>query len=316
MRSFSRAVFLPGRVQLRYLRTPDERFADLTDFAFEPNYVHVDDTEGDRLRIHYLDEGPSDASPVLLLHGEPTWCYLYRHMIPILASAGHRVVAPDLVGFGRSDKPTERSDYTYQRHVDWMAEWLQKVDLSNITLFCQDWGGLIGLRLVAEMPERFARVVVANTALPTGDKPMNEAFLSWRDYSQSVPDFDAGRIVYGGTSGKISTDEVDAYNAPFPDATYQAGARQFPMLVPCAPDDPASAPNRAAWQVLKGLKTPFMTAFGADDKVMAGIDKVFQKAIPGAAGQDHIVLPNAGHFLQEDVGEELAHLTLAFIEKT
>ena len=298
---------------MKFLRTPDERFANLPDFDFNPNYIELDDTEGGRLRMHYLDEGPSDAAPVLVMHGEPAWCYLYRHMIPIFAVAGQRVLAPDLIGFGRSDKPTERSDYTYQRHVDWMTEWLQKADLMGITLVCQDWGGLIGLRLVASMPERFARVVVANTALPNGDKPMGAAFHSWRDFSQSVPDFNAGRIVYGGTISKITASEVEAYNAPFPDASFQAGARQFPMLVPDTPDDPASAPNRAAWKVLQSLDIPFLTFFGSDDKIMAGVDRVFQKSIQGAAGQKHAVLPNAGHFLQEDVGKELAQATLEFI---
>jgi len=298
---------------LEFLRTPDERFANLSDFDFDPNYVELDDTEGGRLRMHFLDEGPSDAAPVLVMHGEPTWCYLYRHMIPIYAAAGHRVLAPDLIGFGRSDKPTERSDYTYQRHVDWMTEWLRQVDLMGITLVCQDWGGLIGLRLVASMPERFARVVVANTALPTGDKPMGAAFHSWRDFSQSVPNFNAGRIVYGGTTSKITASEVAAYNAPFPDASFQAGARQFPMLVPDTPDNPASAPNRAAWETLRSMDIPFLTVFGADDKIMAGVDREFQKSIPGAAGQNHAILPNAGHFLQEDVGKELAQVTLEFI---
>lgn len=298
---------------MKYLRTPDERFVDLPDFDFSPHYVDIDDTEGGRLRMHYLDEGPSDAAPVLVIHGEPTWCYLYRHMIPIFTAAGHRVVAPDLVGFGRSDKPTEPTDYTYQRHVDWTVEWLEKLDLKGITLVCQDWGGLIGLRLVARMPERFDRVVVANTALPTGDQPMAPAFQAWREYSQNVPDFDAGRIVYGGTMTKISAAEIEAYNAPFPNARFQAGARQFPMLVPDTPDNPASEANRAAWNILRKLETPFLTVFGADDKVMAGVDKVFQKLIPGGAGQDHTILPNAGHFLQEDVGDALAQATLRFI---
>ncbi len=301
---------------MKVLRTDDERFGNLPDFDFAPNYLSVDDTQGGSLRMHYLDEGPRDAAPILAMHGEPTWCYLYRHMIPILAASGHRVLAPDLIGFGRSDKPTERSDYTYQRHVDWMAEWLQSVDLQEITLICQDWGGLIGLRLVAAMPERFARVVVANTALPTGDKPMGPAFLKWREYSQSVEDFNAGRIVYGGTVSKLTPAEVAAYNAPYPSADYQAGARAFPALVPTTPDDPASAPNRAAWDVLKTLDIPFLTQFGAEDRIMAGIDKVFQKSVPGAAGQDHAILPDAGHFLQEDVGPDLAQAALRFIQST
>ncbi len=295
------------------LRTPDEAFAQLTDYPFAPNYVDIAQAA---LRIHYVDEGPKPAAPVLCLHGEPTWSYLYRKMIPVFTAAGHRVVAPDLVGFGKSDKPTERSDYTYQAHVDWMTEWLTTLDLTNITLVCQDWGGLIGLRLVAAMPERFDRVVTANTALPTGDQPMGEAFDAWRAFSQEVPEFPAGRIVYGGTTKKIDDAVVDAYDAPYPDERYKAGARQFPMLVPASPDDPASDANRAAWEVLRRFDKPWLTAFGADDKIMAGVDKVFQKLIPGAAGQPHTILPEAGHFIQEDAGVELAELTNHFIAAT
>lgn len=301
---------------MKALRTPDERFEGLKDYSFAPNYLEVDDTEGGSLRVHYLDEGPSDAAPVLTMHGEPSWSYLYRHMIPIFTGAGHRVIAPDLVGFGRSDKPTERSDYTYERHVGWMGSVVRQLDLQDITLVCQDWGGLIGLRLWAEMPERFARIVVANTALPTGDQPMGEAFKSWRTFSQEVPQFPAGRIVYGGTVSKLTDEEVAAYDAPYPDESYKEGARQFPVLVPDSPDNPSSPANREAWGVIRGLDTPVLTAFGADDKIMAGVDKVFQKLCPGAAGQPHTVLPNAGHFLQEDVGPELARLTNVFIERT
>lgn len=298
---------------MEFLRTDESCFDGLIDYDFAPNYLHVDDTEGGTLRVHYLDEGPGDAAPVLAMHGEPSWSYLYRHMIPRWTAAGHRVIAPDLIGFGKSDKPTARGDYTYQRHVDWMASVLTQLDLHGITLVCQDWGGLIGLRLWAMMPQRFARIVIANTALPTGDQPMGPSFEAWRAFSQTVPDFRAGRIVYGGTETKLTEAEVAAYDAPYPDDAYKAGARQFPMLVPSRPDDPAAEPNRAAWTVLRGLNTPVLTAFGADDKVMAGVDKVFQKLLPGAVGQPHTILPNAGHFLQEDVGPELAELTNAFI---
>ncbi len=301
---------------MKFLRTPDSRFEALADYGFEPHYSLVDDTEGGELRIHHVDEGPADADPVLMMHGEPSWSYLYRHMIPGFVKQGHRAVAPDLVGFGRSDKPTERSDYTYARHVAWMGDWLRQVDLRNITLFCQDWGGLIGLRLWAEMPDRFARVVVANTALPTGDQPMGEAFENWRRFSQDVPVFPAGGILKGGTAKPLSDATIAAYDAPFPDESYKAGARQFPMLVPSSPDDPESAANRQAWGVLRDLQTPVLTAFGADDKVMAGIDVVFQRLCPGAAGQPHTILPNAGHFLQEDVGPELVDLTCDFIART
>ncbi|WP_298920557.1 haloalkane dehalogenase [uncultured Roseobacter sp.] len=298
---------------MRVLRTPDARFDGLTDFPYRPNYLGVDDTSGGALRLHYLDEGPAATNTILCMHGEPTWSYLYRHMIPVFVKAGHRVVAPDLVGFGRSDKPVERSDYTYQHHVDWMADALEQLDLQDITLVCQDWGGLIGLRLLAAMPHRFARLVVANTALPTGDQPMGRAFESWRSYSQETPEFRAGRIVSGGTVSKLSEAEIAAYDAPFPDASYQAGAREFPMLVPDRPDDPASEPNRAAWQVLRRLQLPVLTAFGAEDKVMAGGEIAFQREMPGAAGQPHVILERAGHFLQEDVGPELAAIINQFI---
>ncbi|WP_299044328.1 haloalkane dehalogenase [uncultured Tateyamaria sp.] len=295
------------------LRTDDARFDGLPDFDFAPHYVEVDDTEGRTLRVHFLDEGPRDGEVVLVMHGEPTWSYLYRHMIPVFVAAGHRVLAPDLVGFGRSDKPVAQSDYTYQRHVDWMSDWLRQVDATGITLVCQDWGGLIGLRLLAAMPERFRRLVVANTALPTGDQPMSDAFKAWRDFSQTVDPFDAGRIVFGGTETKLTEAEVAAYNAPFPDESHKAGARMFPMLVPDSPDDPAAEPNRAAWRVLAGLELPVLTAFGAQDRVMAGVEKVFQRMMPGAAGQDHVIFDGAGHFLQEDVGEELARAAVAFM---
>ncbi|SLN24057.1 haloalkane dehalogenase [Ruegeria meonggei] len=301
---------------MKTLRTPDERFQGLADYSFAPNYTDVDDTEGGKLRVHYVDEGPRGAAPVLMMHGEPSWSYLYRHMISGFVVKGHRAVAPDLVGFGRSDKPSERGDYTYARNVMWMGDWLRAVDLRNITLICQDWGGLIGLRLWAEMPDRFARVVVANTALPTGDQPMGTAFDNWRKFSQDVPVFPAGGILKGGTVSHLSDEVIAAYDAPFPDESYKAGARQFPMLVPASPDDPATAPNRKAWKVIQELQTPVLTAFGADDQIMAGVDTVFQKLCPGAAGQPHVVLPKAGHFLQEDVGADLVSLTCDFIDRT
>lgn len=298
------------------LRTPDDRFENLPGYDFAPHYCEIYDGQGGQLRVHYLDEGPRSAGPVLCMHGEPTWSYLYRKMIPVFNAAGHRVVAPDLIGFGRSDKPTKRSDYTYARHVAWMTDLVQELDLVGITLVCQDWGGLIGLRLLAAMPERFDRVVVANTALPTGDQPMGPAFAAWREFSQTVDPFPSGRIVYGGTARKITEAEQAAYDAPFPDERYTAGARQFPMLVPDSPDNPESQANRDAWAVLRSLKVPVLTAFGADDKIMEGVDAVFQKLMPGASGQPHTVLPEAGHFLQEDVGPELAKLTCRFIENT
>lgn len=298
---------------MKFLRTDDSRFEQLPGYDFAPHYVSVDDSEGGELRVHYVDEGPRDAHPVLLMHGEPSWCYLYRKMIPVLVAAGHRVIAPDLVGFGRSDKPTQRTDYTYQRHVDWMQDWLVKLDLNNITLVCQDWGGLIGLRLVAENVDRFARVVAANTMLPTGDHDPGEAFKNWQAYSQEVPEFPAGGVIKGGTVTELPSAVIDAYNAPYPDESYKEGARQFPLLVPTTPDNPASDKNRAAWKVLSQWNKPFLTAFSDQDPVTAGGDKVMQKLIPGTQGQAHTTIVGGGHFLQEDKGEALAEVTVQFI---
>ncbi|HVP31913.1 MAG TPA: haloalkane dehalogenase [Myxococcota bacterium] len=293
------------------LRTPDERFEGLVGFPFVPRYVGVDG-----LRIHYVDEGPPTSPTVLLLHGEPSWSYLYRTLVPILTAAGLRAVAPDLVGFGRSDKPARRDDYTYQRHVDWLWGFVRATGLSDLTLVCQDWGGLLGLRLVAEHPERFARVVAANTFLPTGDAPASAAFLGWRKFSQETPRFHVGGIVKGGCRRPLADSAVAAYDAPFPDDTYTAGARQFPVLVPITPDDPAAAPNRAAWRALERFEKPFLTAFSDLDPITAGGDKAMQRRIPGTTGQPHVTLAGGGHFLQEDVGEELARVVVDFVRRT
>lgn len=295
------------------LQTPDDRFVGLPGYPFAPHYAEVADGVGGRLRIHYVDEGPRDGAPVLLLHGEPSWSYLYRKMIPVIVDAGLRAVAPDLVGCGRSDKPTARDDYTYQRHVDWMTAFLETADLSGATLVGQDWGGLIGLRLVAEHPDRFARVVAANTFLPTGDRDPGDAFRAWQRFSQETPTFDVGRIVNGGCTSDLSPDVVAAYDAPFPDDTYKAGVRQFPMLVPSQPDDPASDANRAAWEQLRSWTKPFLTAFSDHDPITAGADRVLRADIPGCQGQPHTTITNAGHFLQEDAGEELANVVAAFV---
>ncbi|WP_435950007.1 haloalkane dehalogenase [Psychrobacter sp. DM8] len=298
---------------MKTLRTPDTQFENLPDFDFVPNYLMVDDTEGGELRVHYLDEGSKDADPILLLHGEPSWCYLYRKMIPILTAAGHRVIAPDLPGFGRSDKPADRNDYTYQRHVDWMQSLLDQLKLDRITLFCQDWGGLIGLRLVADNPDRFARVAAGNTMLPTGDHDPGEGFRKWQQFSQDTPEFHVGSIINSGTVTELSQDIIDAYNAPFPDESFKEGARQFPVLVPTTPDDPASSDNRAAWGVLSTWDNPFITLFSDSDPVTKGGDKIMQKLIPGTQNQAHTTITNGGHFLQEDQGEPLAELLVTFI---
>src|SRR4051812_8465254 len=261
---------------MQTLRTPDEQFTDLPDFPYAPRYVEVDDGEGGRLRIAYVDEGPADGETVLLMHGEPTWSFLYRRMIPVLLDAGLRVVAPDLVGFGRSDKPAHRDDYSYARHVAWMRQaLLDELGLRDITLVCQDWGGLIGLRLVAEHPDRFARVVAANTGLPTGDQPMTEAFLAWQRFARESPDFQIGRVVANGCRTPLPPEVVAAYDAPFPDDRFTAGARVFPALVPTGPDDPAAAANRTAWEALAQWDKPFLTAFSDGDPITGGGDRVF-----------------------------------------
>jgi haloalkane dehalogenase len=299
---------------MKTLRTPDERFADLPGFDFAPHYADVADGEGGALRIHYLREGDPEAPVVLLLHGEPSWSYLYRKMIPVLTSAGLQIVAPDLVGFGRSDKPTERSDYTYARHVEWMRELLfDKLDLTDITLVCQDWGGLIGLRLVGEHPERFSRVVAANTMLPTGDASPGEAFFNWQRFSQEVEVFPTGFIVNSGCLSDLPEDVVAAYDAPFPDESYKAGARAFPMLVPSAPDDPAHDDNVAAWVGLAAFDRPFLTAFADKDPITGGGHRALQERIAGAKGQPHTTIVDASHFLQEDKGEELAKVVADFV---
>ncbi len=295
------------------LRTPDECFENLPDYSFEPHYVEVSDGDGGNLRIHYLDEGLRSGEVVLLMHGEPSWSYLYREMIPVIAETGKRVIVPDLVGFGRSDKPTETSDYTYARHVEWIREALfDHLNLESITMFCQDWGGLIGLRLVAEHPARFARVCVANTGLPIGFGA-SEAFTAWRDFSQNADVLPVGKIVAGGTVGGLSAQEEAAYDAPFPDESYKAGARIFPALVPMEPDNPAVDDNKAAWESLERFERPFLVTFSDSDPITGGGDKVFLDRVPGTRGQPHGTIEGAGHFLQEDKGPFIAEMLLDWI---
>jgi len=301
---------------MKTLRTPDERFAGLPDYAFEPHYLEINDGDGGTLRVHYIDEGPADAAPVLLMHGEPSWSFLYRHMIPVLVAAGHRVVAPDLVGFGRSDKPTEVTDYSYARHVAWMADVLfDHLDLTDITYFGQDWGGMIGLRLVAEHPHRFARVVIGNTALPTGEGKIGKAFLEWQRFAKESPVFPIGTIIGGGCALPLSPEVTAGYDAPFPDDTYKAGARIFPSFVPTSPDDPSHDANVAAWSVLEKFDRPFLCAFSDSDPLTQGGDETFLRNVPGTAGQAHTTIVGAGHFLQEDKGPEVAHVIIDLIAR-
>jgi len=298
------------------VRTPDQRFAALPDFAYEPRYVDVPAGDGgDPLRMAYIDEGPRDAPVVLMLHGEPSWSFLYRHVIRACVDAGLRAVAPDLIGFGRSDKPAARDDYTYAAHMAWLGAFVDGLGLRDITLLCQDWGGLLGLRLAGEQPERFAGIVAANTFLPTGDIKPPDAFFLWRQFSQTVAEFPTGFIVSRAVARGMAPEVIAAYDAPFPDESYKAGARQFPTLVPATPDDPASEANRAAWRGLEGFTRPFVTAFGDSDPITRGADKVLQSRIPGAAGQPHTTLIKAGHFLQEDVGPELAQVVIDLVRR-
>ncbi len=287
------------------LRTPDECFADLPEFPFQPHYLDITDAELGSLRIHYLDEGPRDGRVVLCLHGEPSWSYLYRKMIPVFTAAGLRVLAPDLVGFGRSDKPASRADYTYRKHVQWMAQWLAAMRVEQVCLLGQDWGGLIGLRLVAENPDQFASFSISNTGLPTGDHSMGEAFERWRAFSQRHGDFDTGFIVNLFGRGNLSEAVIAAYRAPFPDDSFKAGARQFPMLVPGRPDDPASEDNRRAWKQLMQWHKPVLLCYSDSDPITQGADRPFRQWVPGTQGQPHCTL-KGHHFIQEEDGEAWA----------
>ncbi|MHA2283174.1 MAG: haloalkane dehalogenase [Promethearchaeota archaeon] len=291
------------------LRTPDERFENLPDFPYEPHYLEIDS-----IRIHYVDEGPKDAEVILLMHGEPSWGFLYRHMIPILVKADLRIIAPDLVGFGRSDKPTEKEDHTYAKHVKWMSELVVQLDLQKITLFCQDWGSLIGLRVAIENQDRFSRIMLSNGGLPTGEQPLNKAFLDWRKLSREIPNFDVKVFLQLGTTTELSDDILAAYDAPFPNEKYKAGARILPSLVPISIDDPEHDANKKAFEQFGKWEKPFLTAFADSDPVTRGGDRFMQQYVPGAHGQKHTTIENAAHFVQEDKGPELAELIIEFIK--
>lgn len=330
---------------MEFVRTPDDRFANLDGYPFSPNYQQVVDGEGGSLRFHYLDEGPSDGEIILCLHGQPTWSYLYRKMIPILTTAGYRVIAPDLIGFGRSDKPTKRSDYTYANHVAWLESFLIGLGIRDITLMCQDWGGLIGLRVLTQNPDLFARAVVANTGLPDAKgipdemaEPMhalfdtipalppaemmakmaaNEhgaGFMYWIKYCAEYADFVISDVVSLSSQGGLSDALKAAYDAPFPDETFKQGARQFPSLVPIFPDNVAIPANRAAWKVLESFTKPLLTAFSDKDPVTADGHVRFQETVPGAKGQAHTTIEGGGHFLQEDKPEALSAAIINFCQ--
>jgi len=302
---------------MQTLRTPDESFSGLPDFDYPPRYAQVSDQDGGTLRMAWVEDGPADGPVVLLLHGEPSWSFLYRRMIPILAAAGLRAIAPDLVGFGRSDKPADPGDHSYARHVEWVRELVFDVlDLRDVTLVCQDWGGLIGLRLAAEHPDRFARIVAANTGLPTGDFDMPEIWHRFREAVQNAPTLDVGRFVQAGCRRPLDDENRAAYDAPFPDESLKAGPRAMPGLVPTRPDDPASAANRAAWETLTHSDVPVLVAFGDSDPITGAMGPILQRVLPGAVGDELTTIAEAGHFIQEDAGPELAEHVVAFVRAT
>jgi len=299
---------------MKALRTPDDRFANLPDFNYAPHYTTVRDEDGTEIRIHYIDEGPRDADPILLMHGNPTWAFLYRKMIPGLLKSGKRVIAVDLVGCGRSDKPAAKSDYTLARHYDWMSKWLQAMNLKNITLFCQDWGGTIGIYLVSLHPERFARVVAANTGLPLGEGE-NEFMKMWVGMMKEATEF-PWHMLHAGMTTKLTEAEDAAYRAPFPTSEYEAGIIQFPVLIAVQKDNPGAPLNREAWKRLASFDKPFLTLFGELDPVARGWEKRAQEYFKGAKGLDHRIIAGAGHFIQEDAAEELVTHVNNFIATT
>jgi haloalkane dehalogenase len=300
------------------LRTPESRFAHVPDFDYEPDYVEVarGDGSGD-LRIAFVSAGPADGPLVVCLHGEPTWSFLYRTVMRVLAESGCRVVAPDLVGFGRSDKPTEVADHSYARHVEWMRSALfDALDLRDVTLLGQDWGGLIGLRLVAENRDRFARVVAANTGLPDGRHEMPEVWHRFREAVVSAPVLDIARFVVSGCLRRPTDEVIAAYDAPFPDESFKAGPRAMPLLVPITADDPGAVANRKAWETLSTSDIPFLCAFSDSDPITGPMAKILPTLVPGAAGLDHPTIRDAGHFLQEDAGEQLGAVVAGFVSNT
>ena len=296
---------------MKVLRTPDERFANLPDFAYEPHYVNVN-VDGTELRMHYVDEGQGD--PILCVHGEPSWSYLYRKMIPTLSKHG-RVIAVDLIGFGRSDKAVGREPYTYKLHHDALAAFVEKLDLKRVTLVCQDWGGLLGLPIATEMSDRFARLVLMNTGLPVSGKPPSPAFMAWKAYANRSDDMEVGRVLQNATVSDLAPEVMAAYDAPYPDKTYKGGALQFPNLVPASEDAEALPTMRRTVEALKSWNKPALVAFSDKDPITAGGDKAFRALIPSAKEEPEITIRDAAHFLQEDKGEEIAAHIVEFLKR-
>jgi len=317
------------------VRTDEARFTSLPGYPFRPHYAFVENpNHPDRLRMHYVDEGPPDAPVVLMVHGEPTWSYVYRKLVPVFAGAGRRAIAVDLIGFGRSDKPTRAAHYSFENHVGWLEALVRVLDLREITLVCQDWGGPVGMGVLARDPERFARVVAGNTMLHTAeaelegriawaahasgdaDATVSTALLDWMHLSHRAPDFDAGPSIAFATAREVAPEVVAAYDAPFPTEWHKAGMRQFPVLIPVTPTDPGAAINRETWKALAAFDRPFLTLFGDSDPATRGWDRIFHERVPGATGQPHQILENTGHFWQEDRGEPAARIILDWMDAT
>jgi haloalkane dehalogenase len=294
---------------MKFIRTPESRFADMKDFPFKSHFIQIND-----LQMHYIDEGPREVSPVLLLHGVPTWSYLYRHMIAKIAGEGIRVVAPDIIGFGKSDKPVKKSDHSYNSHIEWLKKFINSLELKDIILFGQDWGSLIGLRIAADEPDLFAGIIISNGMLPTGEEKMHFTFKLWKTIARYSPFLPVDVIISSGIAGKLDKEEKRAYNAPFPSEKYKMGIRALPNLVPISPDSPDSFANRNAWKELDKWRKPFLTVFSNDDPITRDGDKYLQNRIPGTAGQNHGRL-NGGHFIQEDRSDELAGIIIKFCEE-
>jgi len=296
---------------VKILRTPEEKFTSILDYPFQPHYIDVSED----LRMHYVDEGPSDGEVVLLLHGEPSWSYLYRKMIPVYVEAGYRAIAPDLIGFGKSDKPVEMDDYTYASHTEWLMSLITQLKLTGINMFCQDWGGLLGLRIAGLHPNLFSRIVAGNTMLPNGKGKPSEAFLQWQSYSKTAEVLAINKVMQNSTVTKLTEEEINAYWSPFPDKEYMAGAKIFPSLVPTSEDDPAIPTNLEAWKGLTGFTKPFLCLFSDKDPITAGGEKILKKYIPGTNDMPHQTITDAGHFLQEDKGNEIANIMVDFMRK-
>jgi len=293
---------------MRVLTTPADAFANLRDYSFGDHAVDVGG-----LNMHYVCEGPADGPVVVLMHGQPSWSYLYRQAIVELASAGCRVYAPDLIGFGRSDKPVDISDYSYTRHVEWTHDFLRKLDLSDISFVLHDWGGSIGLRVVGRDPDRFSRILACNTAMVDGTIPMPEAWQTFRDTVASTEQLRVSSLVAGMCHRPIDDAVAAAYDAPFPTEAHKAGVRAFPTLVPVSADDPNGPEVRAAWEVLRAFEKPFLTVFGKEDRIYSGAEALFVPAVPGTKGQPHVLVEEAGHFLQEDQPDAFSRALLGFL---